>query len=508
MQPPKTRKALWGFIAHHFGVRLPWKVFTPGHSSPFDFVADAFFGHTARLNPPKSDRNMVAWACRSGGKTLAASLIAALLFRFPRWDGRAVADVQGRVLSGSADQAQNMYRYWARWCTTVLRDLLIGEPLAGKTRLRNGELSILPASQRSVRGPKIQLLVRDEIDEIDPELWAASGGMLASRGGLRARTLDLSTWHRVGGPMGRLIDQADEKGLVLYKWNIWEVVTTCPAERHDNGKGCDVCPLEFACRAKAREVHGRPDWPVGIAAEATCGICVLDDVIAFMARQWDRPTWDAEAECKRPSAAGLVYADFDEAVHAIDAKDAPADLEVYLAVDWGYNVFAGLLLGVDAHDTVYLLDTYRAQTTVLARHAEYLKAHPLWPRVREAFCDPAGAGTSGQTGLSDVEEFRRHGIPCTYTLNPHRREVAGGIRLVRSFIRPAAGRPRFFVVRSLNNRAFIRDIQGYVNRRVNDLYIDDPVKPQEADHTMDALRYFFVNRMAGSAGGMVELGAS
>lgn len=497
MQPPRTRKALWGFIAHHFGVRLPWKVFTPGHSSPFDFVAEAFFD--------TGGGNLAAWACRSGGKTLAASLVAAMLFRFHPGRG---ADVQGRVLSGSADQAQNMYRYWARWCRDVLGDLLVGDPLAGRTRLHHGELSILTASQKSVRGPKIQLLVRDEVDEIDPELWAASGGMLASRGGVRARTLDLSTWHRVGGPMGQLVERADEKGIALHKWNIWEVISTCPEDRHQNGRGCDACSLEFACRAKAREVHGDPDRRIGIAAEAVCGLCMLDDAIEFMARQWDRATWDAEAECKRPSAAGLVYADFDEAVHVIDAAGVPADLDVYLAVDWGYNVFAGLLLGVDANDTVYLLDTYRAPAAVLERHAEHLRAHPLWPRVRDTFCDPAGLATNDQTGLSNVQQFRRCGIRCTCTLNPRWRPVAAGVSLVRSFLRPAAGPPRFFVLRTPNNRAFVRDIHSYLNRQVNGLYVDDPVKPQAADHTMDALRYFFVNRMAGGAGGLVELGAS
>jgi len=97
VERPGTRKALWGYVLQHFGLALPWRKHTAGHSSPFDFVADAVF------NPADS---IAAWACRSGGKTLAASIVAALLYRF------AGSTVRGRILSGSADQANNMYDYW------------------------------------------------------------------------------------------------------------------------------------------------------------------------------------------------------------------------------------------------------------------------------------------------------------------------------------------------------------------------------------------------------------
>ena len=40
---PQNRRQLWGFIYAHFGIALPHRTFTEGHSSPFDFVADAFF---------------------------------------------------------------------------------------------------------------------------------------------------------------------------------------------------------------------------------------------------------------------------------------------------------------------------------------------------------------------------------------------------------------------------------------------------------------------------------
>ena len=61
IQQEQDQRALWGWIRAQFGVELPCHAYTPNHSTPFDFVADAFF------NPGK---NVAAWASRSGGKTL------------------------------------------------------------------------------------------------------------------------------------------------------------------------------------------------------------------------------------------------------------------------------------------------------------------------------------------------------------------------------------------------------------------------------------------------------
>jgi hypothetical protein len=42
-------------------------------------------------------------------------------------------------------------------------------------------------------------------------------------------------------------------------------------------------------------------------------------------------------------------------------------------------------------------------------------------------------------------------------------------------------------------RRLIECFESYRVRQVNGEYVDEPIKPQSADHAMDALRYFFVN---------------
>jgi len=488
---PTNDKELWAYITAHFNVRLPHRAYTIGHSSPFGFIADAFFN-------PADD--IAGWACRSGGKTLGASILARLEFIFA--DG-----LNARVLSGSQDQAKNLYEYWANWCHTIRPDQLNGPVNMLKTPIAGGKMAILPASQKAVRGPKLHRLYEDEVDEIDTELIDAAAGMVASREGKPGRTIYTSTWHRVTGSMGRLVDGCPGNGVRLHRWNIWEAIGECPEERHEHGRGCQQCPLgrdclrgrdEFAqstagdvSRSESGEGASRR---VGIAAEPF-GIFDVADAIKIVQRV-SRETWEAEYLCNRPSPQGLVYSAFDPQRHVIDK--APDGLTIYRAIDWGYNSFVCLWIGVDKSDTAYLLDTYLASTARVADNAEYINNHKIQSAIA-TYCDPAGRNKNDQTGRSDIDEFRRHGIHCDYRVDRQSTEVTNGIRLVRNAWNPASGKPRLYIVRNDNNRAAVRAFQSYVNRKVNGEYIDEPVKPQDNDHIPDALRYFYTNRMQAPA---------
>ncbi len=483
----KCRSAIGELIAGDFGLKLPDRSFTPGHSTPLRFVLDA-------LSHP--GRDVAAWACRSGLKTLSASIIAAVQFAWT--DG-----LQARVLSGSQAQAGTLYGYWKRWCQTFLSDL---RPVLRRTRteLGGGCMEIVAASQRAVRGPKIHRLFEDELDEIDPELDQAAVGMLASSPGRPARTVYTSTWHRSAGLMGKLIDAGAANGVSLHKWNIWEVIENCPPGRHDDGRGCESCPLREPCVGKAREWHEDPDRRLGIAADAD-GLLAIDDAIKAFSKL-DLDTWRAEYECARPTARGLVYAGFDPRFHAV--ARAGEGLTIYRAIDWGVATFVCLWLGEDKRGNVTVLDTYQAEQATLAQHAAYIRSHRLG-NVAATYCDPAGRNRNDQTGLSAVDAFARLGIPCRYDTTPAGREVRNGIQLVRAALSPAAGRPTLFYVDQPGNRPFVQAMLNYRNRRVNNVYIDEPQDPQQHEHVPDALRYFYVNRRRGNAGiGVVRLGVS
>ncbi len=488
MHRPANRQQLWGFVFAHFGVALPHRTFTRGHSTPLDFVADAFF------NPAQ---DIAAWACRSGGKTLGASIIAALEFLFTDC-------LQARVLSGSEAQARNLYEYWRRWCGALLTGRVEGEVKRQLTRVAGGRLEVLAASQKNVRGPKVHRLFEDELDEIDREIDAAAVGMIVSRESIPGRTIYTSTWHRADGPMAHLVGAAPTSGVRLHKWNLWEAIQRCQPDRHQNGAGCKHCGLGEPCRAKAIEaaISTDPDRSIGIAAEAT-GLYAIDDAIKAYSKI-SQDTWDAEFECKRPRPEGLVYANFDETAHR--CENPPSDLRIFRTIDWGHGVFVCLWIGEDKNGSSYLLDTYRSECGTIHQHAKYILKHELCD-VAATYCDPAGRNRSDQTGRSNIQLFADYGIRCTYSMTARAREVRNGIELVRAALRPAAGEPRLFYLPRDNNRIFVKAMQSYRNRRVNGTWIDEPRDPQEFEHIPDALRYYFVNRCR-SGLSVVRLGAS
>ena len=366
---PTNRIELWGFVRSHFGLSLPYRAFTPGHSTALDFLWDA-------LAHPGSD--IAAWACRSGAKTLSASILAALEHGF-------IDSLQCRVLSGSEDQAKNLYGYWQKWCNGFLSDRLDGKVSRLLTNVGSGKLEILSASHRRVRGPKVHRLYEDELDEIDSDIDSAAAGMIASSDSIRARTICTSTWHRVDGPMSALIESCPGNGVRLHRWNIWEAVEKCSVERHENGRGCQSCELSTPCLSKAQQVAKDHDVVVGIASEAT-GLYRIDDLIKAYLKV-SSATWESEYLCSRPSVEGLVFPEFRIDIHRCD--DLPKSLKIYRAVDWGGRVFVCLWIGEDKDGNAYVLDSYRAQEGTVHQHVKYIRSHHL-KNIAETFCDPAG----------------------------------------------------------------------------------------------------------------------
>ena len=491
MEKPTTNRELWAFIIEQFGVALPWQSYTPGHSSPFNFVADAFF------NPGK---DVAAWACRSGGKTLGASIIARLEHMWQ--DG-----VESRVLSGSKDQAKFLYGYWDKWCQSILPNQVSGDILMSKTKINGGVMEILAASHKQVRGGKVQRLFIDEVDEVDWDLMEAAEGMGASRPDMPARTVYGSTWHRVDGSMGKLVGMCPGNGVTLHRWNLWECIAQCGEDRHEHGKNCSDCPLGEDCLNARKDywdarngVLGdrETNWRVrspGIAAERH-GIFTVEDAIKRYTKL-SRATIDAEYLCKRPSPEGMVYPSFDTTKHVI-AK-APEHLTIYRAIDWGHGVFVCLWLGMDKDGVVYLLDTYRAEHRTVKQNYDYIKDHAIKNiPTGNSFCDPAGNQKQDQTGRSNVQEFRSYGLPLKYRTDKFSVNVQNGIKMVKNHLNPASGPPRFFIVDTPANRVAMKALESYHNTKINEIYIDKPKDPQEYEHIPDALRYFFVNATQGS----------
>ena len=121
-----------------------------------------------------------------------------------------------------------------------------------------------------------------------------------------------------------------------------------------------------------------------------------------------------------------------------------------------------------------------------------VKSRPY--NVQAYFGDPAGKSVQGQSGLGDMEIFRKFGMSIRSVRDRVSTNIASGVSHVRSFIENANG-DRFV---HLDNKCkgLAEDFENYryPEHKEGTNLKPDPIKDGFHDHGMDMVRYFFINR--------------
>jgi len=515
---PRSPEALWEFVRSAYGLAVPRRAVCPGHAAPMDYLVRAI------LHP---GRDVVVWASRGGAKTELGSVAAHL-------DSILRPGCQTRILGGSLDQSERMYKYLLRKWDGAFAGLLAREPTARRTELVNGSgVEVLTQSPRSVRGHRVHRLKCDEVDEFLPEVWQAAQFVTQSGHGrdgawIPAQMEVFSTMHRPFGPMAELVDRlspgdtprgvtsperkrgdrsltvaasndtvaaSDDDGAshsapVLLVWCLWEVIEPCPPER-----SCSRCPLWPDCEGRAREAEG---------------YLPIDDAIAQKARS-SREAWEAEMLCLRPRADRLVFAEFDTARHVAPVAYNPS-LPLYRTLDFGYaNPFVCLWVQVEGEASARIdaapgengpergvgLDSnvdlsrvrlrvvaeYVARERAIADHARAIAARDPGP-VMATFGDPAGWQRSDVTGTGACQELARLGI----RVRTPRAGILEGVELVRRLLKPRPGGAEGLVI-DPSCRWLTRAFQEYHWDESPDGRRSERPAKDGADHPIDAMRY-------------------
>jgi len=476
---PRTRDDLAAFVERVFGLRVPRARMCPGHDTPLDYLVRSFLGQ----------EDLVVWANRGGGKTTMAA-VATLL------DGIYRAPAAIRVLGGSFDQSDRLGET-IRQMASRRTGLVAGAMTRDRVRLTNGsDIRMLAQSQRAVRGQHVQRIRCDEVDLFDAEVWRAVQFATRSAGASRGSIEVLSTMHRPGGLMEHLVGMAragtglrhggvsaaptpgsapatsrlarDEAGYGLVHWCLWEVIERC------EGRDCRTCPLADDCRGRARQADG---------------FFKIDDAIAIQARS-SRAAWEAEMLCRGAQREHLVFAEFDPSVHVADVAHVP-DWPTYRAIDFGYAApLVCLWVQLSPDGLVHVIAEYAQARRSMPQHArEILQRDPPGLRPQMTYVDPAGRSRSAAGGPACTELLAAAGIPCASRSSG----VAEGLELIRAALAPAEGPARLKIAPSC--RQLIQAFKTYhypPPGAAGDA--DTPVK-DGPDHFIDALRYFFVNRV-------------
>ena len=460
---PKNPAGLHAWLRTVCNLNIPRRSMCPGHVSPFAYLCESFFGQS----------DLLVWANRGGGKTTLAAVACLLdaLFKRP---------VKSAVLAGSFDQSDRLVNC-LRQLLTPHEALLHPRWLRDRLWLDGSSVLSLAQSQQAVRGLRVQKLRCDEVDLFDRDVWRAAQFVTQSSGQTRGSLEVFSTLHRPGGLMDDLVTDAmvppgragqDEgpgalAGFRLMRWCLWEVIERCPCERK-----CRGCPLHADCAGRARKAEG---------------FFRIDDAIAIKSRA-SRAAWESEMLCQRPRGEGLVFDEFRRELHVLPAPYR-ADWPVYRAIDFGYsNPLVCLWVQVSPGGLVQVIDEYTQQRRAIDAHGQEMLARERRHGYRPAlatYVDPAGHAHEVASGQACTELLSAAGIPCTSC----RSALGDGLELIRQHLAPAQGPPRLII--DPHCEGLIRSFETY-------RYTPNTGRPAKdgPDHAIDALRYFFVNRMA------------
>jgi len=104
------------------------------------------------------------------------------------------------------------------------------------------------------------------------------------------------------------------------------------------------------------------------------------------------------------------------------------------------------------------------------------------------YVDPAGRQKESTSGAACTELLAAGGIQCNWRAST----ITEGIELIRAALDPTDGQPTIAIDPGCSN--LIDAMLNYHYARGDRGGRDNPVK-DGPDHPIDALRYFFVNRM-------------
>lgn len=314
-------------------------------------IADVFY---KRKRNKKTANKVIVWASRGGGKGVTISIIIFLLMI---WKNKSFID-----LAGAQDQAMIVYEYTANFltrCIPVVREkLLDGEPLQKKTKLKNGvSLKCIANSPTQTRGKHPPGLVCDEACQKDTgkdENVRSAINMVFSEEDFSI--LIMSTFHVPIGIFQEYWDEADAKGFVKYKWDIYDTAVKCTLPdkctfcngrdkscKFCKGKGKIKCKECFLTKKeKEFDIDGNL---IGFSYGGCNGRCLTSEGYTpienlFAAKSINDPeTYTTEFECHRPRTKGPVY-DLEAAYDCFKNNDEIEipDYETLstVGIDWGY----------------------------------------------------------------------------------------------------------------------------------------------------------------------------
>ncbi|MCB1712947.1 MAG: hypothetical protein KDH96_10875, partial [Candidatus Riesia sp.] len=189
-------------------------------------------------------------------------------------------------------------------------------------------------------------------------------------------------------------------------------------------------------------------------------------------------TWDVIPK-------NAVYSDFSDD-NIIKDLDYNPELPVFICVDWGWAhpMACGVFQYDSENDVVYQINEKIQSKLKLEDLAQWIKSLPY--KVQDYYCDVAGNQEREQTGKSNIKWFKDN---YNISFKSRSSTILKGVALVRSYIKNAKGKIRFFISDKCTES--IDGIKRYkYPEKEGKILNENPVK--EDDDAVDMIRYFFM----------------
>lgn len=429
----------------------------PTHTSHVDFIADSFLEDTG---------DCIVLGPRKGAKTLAFS---ALMLMESIYKGADIAH-----LGAIKEQAARCYEYYLK----MLRHKLFSKFISGKPNktkvqtVAGAKVEILVGTMTGVNSPHPIKAQLDEVELMEWSILQEAMSMAASKGRYKSATRLTSTRKFASGTMQKMIDEADERGFKLYKWNIWDVVERCPMktskmitvqvpkelcpeelEDVEVPKDCSKCSLLTTCQGKAKYSHG--------------GIIPLTDAMKNF-DNLDSEVWLAQCVCSVPGKSDLIYSNFEESIHVLESYDFDPLKPIYAGGDAGFNSPA-MLYAQELEDGVWVVFDEVEENEIAPSTLVQTRLVPLQGEYNTELyvVDP--------NGLQLIAEMEKEHLNVIAGNN----DVEVGLDLVRSMFNLR----RLYI--SKKCRRLIWEVKNYRKGKTG-----KPVKKD--DHFVDSLRYLMM----------------
>jgi len=349
-----------------------------------------------------------------------------------------------------------------------------------------GLFMVLSKNERTAKEllARLQFLIDHALGPVIPSIGKYTTEEIAFRD-LESRIISLPATPdspRMYSPKGVFWD---EMAFTPYDEEIWTSLKPClDSGGFFWGVSTSAGPLGlFAKMAKCPESYAMarfwlhysrdPDKAAAWAAAAKIGL--------------SEARWRREMEISFEASANAVYNQFSQNANVKPPRSAGTFPYLYRSIDWGFRTPVCLYIGMTGQDEVWIFDEIVGENLSLEGFANAIKKKDQELGLSEAgvqfsSCDPAGH-SPGESGVSPIARFTAMG----FKLRSRPSKISEGLDLVREAIGRAAG-SGLLVCR--NCARVLEDFGGYEMDDSGEI----PLKDGVHDHTMDAVRYFFVNR--------------